>query len=120
MKITDEVYNAMLEHAFSAVVPDVWEGIYTGADVDEYITFAYEGRGMLYANNKPKYLVRGTTVVLWVRNGVDAFLHKQKLKKAIISLGGTIPKEQVATDNAWQQYIFEFEHGCDYPYEEDS
>lgn len=117
MKITDDIYNAMLEEAFSKIVPDVWEGIYTGGDVDEYITFAYTERPDMFANGKPHALIRATTVVLWVRNGIDAFSHRRELKRAIVALDGTIPVEQVATDNAWQQYIFEFEHGCSYPYD---
>lgn len=110
MRYTDEEYNAMLEEAFAPIVPDVWEGIYTGGDVDEYITFAYMNAGRMYANGKPTAFVRETTVVLWVRNGVDAFAHRRKIRDAIIALDGTVPIEQVATDNAWQQYIYTFEH----------
>lgn len=115
MKMTDDQYNALLETAFSPIVPDVWEGVYTGEDLDTYITFFYENQPAMFANNRPTVLLRNTTVVLWVRNGEDAFAMRDALRRAILSFEMTVPTEQVATDNGWQQYIFTFTYSSGYP-----
>lgn len=118
MKYTDGEYNALLENALSAVTPDVWEGVYTGEDVDRYITFFYTNTPTMYANDRPTILLRDTTVVLWERVGIDAFEDRQAVQDALAGLGGTFPISAISTDNGWQQFVFRFTHDCEYPFDE--
>lgn len=108
--MTDTQFNIMLEEAFSAVVPEVWEGVYVGDDLDEYITYTYYIRGALYANNSPTLRIRSVTVTLWVRNGVDCLDTREELTSAIVDLGGSYPTVTVLTAGDWNQIVFEFDY----------
>lgn len=119
MILTDGQYNELLVKTLSPIVEDVWEGIYTGDDLDEYITFYYTSSPTMFCNNRPTVLLRYTTVVLWVRNGEDTFSDREAIRKALAGLGGSVPRVSIATENFWQQYIFTFTHGCGYPEEAD-
>lgn len=107
--MTDEAYNERLCEAFSAVVPDVWEGVYIGGDVDLYITFSYSSLGVMFANNRPTAQKRLVTATLWARRGLRVFRERREMCAAILRLCGRLPERTVATDGAWRQYIFEFE-----------
>lgn len=111
--MTDTQYNIMLEEVLSEVVPEVWEGVYTGDDVDEYITYTYYAKGAMYADNQPTVLLRYTTVTLWVRNGVDHLETRDDLYDAIMSLEGTAPEVTVLTDSEWNQIVYEFVYPSD-------
>ena len=41
LPITDSDLNGMLVEALESVLPDVWEGVYTGDDLDKYLTFVH-------------------------------------------------------------------------------
>lgn len=118
MKLTDGQYNTLLVDTLSPIIEDVWEGIYTGDDLDKYITFYYNSQPTMFANNRPTVLLRYTTVVLWERNGEDAFSDREAVRAALKGLGGTVPQMSVATESSWQQFIFTFTYGCGYPEEE--
>ncbi len=106
--MTDEEFNAMLYEAFRQILPDVYEGVYVGRDVDKYITFTYYARGVMYANNRPTAQVRQVTATLWVRNGVSHWTERREMMQAIVRLCGKYPERIVATNGMWKQYVYEF------------
>ena len=66
LPITDSDLNGMLVEALETVLPDVWEGVYTGDDLDKYLTFVHYSRGVVYANDRPTAKTWRVTVTLWV------------------------------------------------------
>lgn len=107
--MTDERFNEILTEEFKKIVPLVREGVYTGEDVDMYITFVYYVRGTMFANDAPTAKLWSVTATLWVRKGIPAYKLREQLKSAITALGGTYPTVETATDDGWQQYVYEFE-----------
>lgn len=108
---TSEEFQKILVPALRTVCPTVREGVYTGNDVDCYITFYTYRRGLLYANGKPSASVWRCFVSLWVRKGVDAYAMRENMVKAICALGGTYPTEDIDTEDDWKQYTYEFQCG---------
>lgn len=106
--MTDEKINELLVEALKKVVPVVREGIYTGEDCDRYATFTYYVRGLHYANNRPTAKSWRVTVTLWVRKGVSVYRERTLMKQIIEELSGEYPTCEVATDDGWQQYVYEF------------
>lgn len=107
--MTDERFNEILTAAFGKIVPLVREGVYTGDDVDMYITFVYYVRGDTYANDAPTAKIWRVTATLWARKGIPAYKLREDMKAAVLSVGGTYPVVETATDDGWQQYVYEFE-----------
>lgn len=113
--MTDERFNEILTEAFTAIVPLVREGVYTGNDADAYITFVYYVRGTAFANDTPTAKLWSVTATLWVRKGIPAYKLREQMKSAITALGGTYPTVETATDDGWQQYVYEFEYAGGVP-----
>lgn len=108
---TDEQFQQMLVPALKTVCPTVREGIYTGEDVDCYITFYYYRRGVHFANGAPTASVWRCFCSLWVRKGVDAHPMREGMYAAVRAIGGTYPAEEIDTDGEWKQYVYEFQCG---------
>lgn len=113
--MTDERFNEILCAALSRVCPMVREGVYTGDDVDMYITFVYYVRGTSFANDAPTAKLWSVTVTLWVRKGIPAYKLREQMKAVITEMGGTYPVTETATDDGWQQYVYEFEYAGGVP-----
>lgn len=105
---TDRELNALLTETLEAILPDVWEGVYTGNDLEKYLTFSHYSRGVSYANNRPTAKTWRVTVTLWAANRADAEEEREAVRLAIWRTFGEYPSCEVATDDGWQQYIFEF------------
>ena len=108
LPITDSDLNGMLVEALESVLPDVWEGVYTGDDLDKYLTFVHYSRGVVYANDRPTAKTWRVTVTLWARNRVNADAEREAVRMAIWREFGEYAVCEVATDDGWQQYIYEF------------
>lgn len=108
---TDAEFQAILVPALQTVCPVVREGIYTGNDVDCYITFVTYRRGVLFANGAPTASVWRCFVTLWVKKGVNAMPMRDGMYAAIRQAGGTYPTEEIDTDDDWKQYVYEFQSG---------
>lgn len=105
---TDGELNELLVQALETVLPDVWEGVYTGDDLPKYLTFSHYSRGVNYANNRPTAKSWRVTVTLWAQNRVNVDVEREAVRLAIWRAFGEYPACEVATDNGWQQYIYEF------------
>lgn len=108
LPITDSDLNGMLVEALESVLPDVWEGVYTGDDLDKYLTFVHYSRGVVYANDRPTAKTWRVTVTLWARNRVNADAEREAVRMAIWREFGEYAVCETATDDGWQQYIYEF------------
>jgi hypothetical protein len=108
LPITDSDLNGMLVEALETVLPDVWEGVYTGDDLDKYLTFVHYSRGVVYANDRPTAKTWRVTVTLWARNRVNADTEREAVRMAIWREFGEYAVCETATDDGWQQYIYEF------------
>lgn len=108
LSITDSDLNEMLVEALETVLPDVWEGVYTGDDLDKYLTFVHYSRGFFYANDRPTAKAWRVTVTLWARNRVNADAEREAVRMAIWREFGEYAVCETATDDEWQQYIYEF------------
>lgn len=108
LPITDSDLNGMLVEALESVLPDVWEGVYTGDDLDKYLTFVHYSRGVVYANDRPTAKTWRVTVTLWARNRVNADAEREAVRMAIWREFGEYAVCENATDDGWQQYIYEF------------
>ena len=108
LPITDSDLNGMLVEARESVLPDVWEGVYTGDDLDKYLTFVHYSRGVVYANDRPTAKTWRVTVTLWAKNRVNADAERDAVRLAIWRAFGEYPACENATDDGWQQYIYEF------------
>lgn len=106
--MTDGELNGMLTQALETVLPDVWEGVYTGNDLDKYLTFSHYSRGVFHANNRPTGKTWQVTVTLWTKNRVNADEEREAVRMAIWRAFGEYPTCENATDDGWQQYIYEF------------
>lgn len=105
---TDGELNELLVAALEGVLPDVWEGVYTGNDLPKYLTFSHYSRGIGYANDRPTAKSWRVTVTLWAKNRVNADTERDAVRLAIWRAFGEYPACEVATDDGWQQYIYEF------------
>lgn len=105
---TDAELNELLVAALEGVLPDVWEGVYTGDDPDKYLTFSHYSRGVNYANNRPTAKTWRVTVTLWAKNRVNVDAEREAVRLAIWRTFGEYPGCEVATDDGWQQYVYEF------------
>lgn len=108
--MTDEQLNELLTETLKKVVPTVREGVYTGNDAEKYITFVYYVRGVHHANDRPTAKNWRITVTLWARKGVKTYEDRTLLKQVIEEMSGSYPSTETATDDGWQQYIYEFEY----------
>lgn len=108
--MTDEKLNELLVRELKKVVSLVREGVYTGDDVDVYIVFSYYVRGVFHSNDRPSGKTWSINVTLWARKGVPVYNERDKLKEVIESFSDSYPSLEVATDDGWQQYIYEFEY----------
>ena len=108
---TDKEFQDILVPALKTVCGTVKEGVYTGNDVNCYITFSYYRRGANYANGRPTASVWRCYATLWVKKGVDAHEMRERMVQAICGMGGTYPSEEIETDGSWKQYVFEFQFG---------
>lgn len=108
--MTDEGFNRLLVKALKKVVPTVREGVYTGEDCDKYITFAYYVRGIKSANDRPTAKIWQVTVTYWARNGIRTYEDRTLLRQAIEEEFGEYPSCETATDDGWQQYVYEFSY----------
>lgn len=105
---TDRELNRRLTAALETVLPDVWEGVYTGNELDKYLTFSHYSRGIFHANDRPMAKSWRVTVTLWARNDVDAETEREAVRLAIWREFGEYASCENATDDGWQQYIYEF------------
>lgn len=108
--MTDEAFNKLLVAELKKVAEKVREGVYTGEDADVYITFSYYVNGTKHANDRPSAKRWRVIVTLWARKGISVYRERTKLKSVIEALTGSYPSMETATDDGWQQYVFEFEH----------
>lgn len=108
LPITDSDLNGMLVEALETVLPDVWEGVYTGDDLDKYLTFVHYSRGVVYANDRPTAKTWRVTVTLWARNRVSVDAEREAVRMAIWREFGEYAVCETATDDGWQQYVYEF------------
>jgi hypothetical protein len=108
--MTDEMFNELLVTELKKVAAFVREGVYTGDDVPVYITFSYYVRGTNHANDRPSAKTWRVIVTLWAKKGVPVYAERTKMKEVIELFSGSYPSVETATDDGWQQYIFEFEY----------
>ena len=108
MPRTDAELNGMLVTALEGVLPDVWEGVYTGDDLPKYLTFSHYSRGVDYANDRPTAKSWRVTVTLWAQNRENVDIEREAVRLAIWRTFGEYAGCEVATDDGWQQYIYEF------------
>ena len=108
---TCEEFQNILVPALQTVCPVVREGVYTGDDVPCYITFTTYRRGVLFANGEPTASTWRCFVTLWVKKGVDAYPMREEMLRAVRSIGGTYPTEEIETEGEWKQYDYDFECG---------
>lgn len=108
--MTDERFNELLVTELKKVAALVREGVYTGDDVPVYITFSYYVRGTNHANDRPSQKLWRVTVTLWAKKGIPVYTERTKMKEVIEGFSGSYPTTETATDDGWQQYIFEFEY----------
>lgn len=108
MPRTDGELNELLVQVLETVLPDVWEGVYTGDDLTKYLTFSHYSRGISYANDRPTAKTWRVTVTLWAQNRVNVDTEREAVRLAIWTAFGEYPACEVATDDGWQQYIYEF------------
>lgn len=108
--MTDELFNELLTAELKKVAALVREGVYTGDDADVYITFSYYVRGTFHGNDRPGAKTWRVTVTLWAKKGVPVYAERTKMKEVIENFSGSYPTTETATDDGWQQYIFEFEY----------
>lgn len=106
--MTDTEFSARLYDTLKTVLPDVWEGVYTGNDVDKYITFVYYTRGEMYANDNPTAKTYNVTVTLWAKNRVNVSLERSDIRTAIWRDFEAYPTTEIGYDDGWKQYIYEF------------
>ncbi len=108
--MTDEIFNELLTAELKKVTALVREGVYTGEDVDVYITFSYYVYGTFHADDRPSAKTWRVIVTLWARKGIAVYTERTYLKEIIELFSGSYPSTQTATDDGWQQYIYEFEY----------
>lgn len=106
--MTDGEFNELLTSALKKITPTVREGVYTGEDADKYITYTYYVSGIHSANDRPTAKKWFVSVTLWARKGVPVYTEREKLRQVIEEIGGSYPSVMTATDNGWQQYVYEF------------
>lgn len=105
---TDAELNGILTACLETVLPDVWEGVYTGDDLSKYLTFTHYSRGVDYANDRPTAKEWRVTVTLWAKNREDTETEREGVRLAIWRTFGAYPICTNATDDGWQQFIYEF------------
>lgn len=108
--MTDEEFNRLLVNALKTVVPTVREGVYTGEDCDRYITFVYYVRGIHSANDRPTAKKWQVTVTYWARSGIRTYEDRALLRRVIEEMSDSYPSCETATDDGWQQFIYEFSY----------
>lgn len=108
--MTDAGFEKLLKQKLSTVLPNVYELVYAGDEVEKFISFSYYSRGVYFANDTPTAKSWFVNVTLWVKKGVAVAKTREHLKNTIIEMGGTYPRCETATDDEWKQFIYEFEY----------
>ena len=108
--MTDAGFEKLLKQKMSAVLPNVYELVYVGDDVEKYLTFSYYSRGRHFANDTPTAKSWSVNVTLWAKKGVAVAKDRERLVNAIQNMGGTYPRCETGTDDEWKQFVYEFEY----------
>lgn len=114
---TDEEFQKAMVPLLKTVCPTVREGVYTGNDVDSYITFYFYRRGTMFSNGRPTSTVWRVFITLWVKKGVESYGMRESLMQVIADMGGTYPTEEIDTEDEWKQYVYEFQIGGGVPWQ---
>ena len=107
--MTEEEVRGRIASELKSVTPVVREGVYTGDDCDEYITFVTSSRGISPSNNRPGAVRVRLTATLWARHGTDVSPARRKMYAAIRNAGGTYPECLISSEDGWQMTVYESE-----------